>query len=68
VVPVEIELCPMSMRWHAGQSLRVIVAGYNMEKPQFEHLPPIQTRNRGHHIVYTGGKYDSYLLVPVVKS
>jgi predicted acyl esterase len=66
VVPVEIELCPMGMRWHAGQSLRVIVAGYNMERPQFEHLPPIQTRNKGHHILHTGGKYAAYLLVPVV--
>jgi hypothetical protein len=54
------------MRWHAGQGLRIIVAGYNMEKPQFKELPPIQTRNRGTHILHTGGKYDAYLLVPVV--
>jgi putative CocE/NonD family hydrolase len=67
VVPVEIELCPMSMQWHAGQGLRVVVAGHNMEKPQFKHLPPIQTRNRGDHILHTGGKYAAYLLVPVVK-
>jgi predicted acyl esterase len=66
VVPVEIELCPMAMRWHAGQGLRVIVAGHNMEKPQFEHLPPIRTRNLGDHILHTGGKYATYLLAPVV--
>ena len=65
IVPVEIELCPMSMRWHAGQKLRVLIAGYNMEKPQFEELPPIRTRNRGTHIIHTGGKYDSSLWVPV---
>jgi predicted acyl esterase len=23
--------------------------------------------NRGHHVIHTGGKYDSYLLVPVVR-
>jgi predicted acyl esterase len=66
-VPVEIGLCPTAMRWHAGQKLRITVAGYNMEKPQFDHLPPIATRNRGEHILYTGGRYDSYLLVPVTQ-
>jgi putative CocE/NonD family hydrolase len=67
IVAVEIELCPMGMRWHAGQGLRVMVAGYNMENPQFKELPPIQTRNRGMHILHTGGKYDAYLLVPALQ-
>ncbi len=66
IVPVEIELCPMSMRWHPGQRLRIIIAGHNLEKPQFDHLPPIQTRNRGGHVIHTGGRYAAYLLVPFV--
>jgi hypothetical protein len=24
--------------------------------------------NRGHHVIHSGGRYDSYLLVPVIPS
>src|SRR5215472_8567412 len=62
IVPVEIGLWPMGMLWHSGQQLQVVVAGHSL-------LPPweprrYELRNRGHHIIHTGGKYDSHLLVP----
>jgi predicted acyl esterase len=68
VVPLEIEIWPSGTRFEAGEKLRLVVQGrdiYNYPKPvmcdRHEH-----TVNRGHHIIYTGGNYDSHLLVPVV--
>ena len=29
-------------------------------------VKPVPTHNKGRHVLYTGGEYDSYLLVPVV--
>ena len=26
----------------------------------------LDTVNKGHHVIYTGGKYDSHLLAPVI--
>lgn len=42
VVPVEIEIPPMAMRWHAGEQLRLLVA-YNMQSPEFNFLAPTKT-------------------------
>lgn len=66
VVPVEIPIRPISMRWRSGEQLRVVVAGYEVMGPPFPFLPPIPTRNKGEHIIHAGGKYDSHLLVPVI--
>jgi uncharacterized protein len=70
IVPVEIGIWPMAMLWHAGQQLRVTVQGYNVSWLEGLHQgPPIfkfETRNKGDHIIHTGGKYDSHLLVPVI--
>jgi hypothetical protein len=30
------------------------------------NLPGPVTRNKGHHIIHTGGRYDSYLFIPKV--
>ena len=67
IVPVEIEIWPMSMFWHAGQQLRVIVSGHYLREPEcwYEGYK-WELRNKGDHIIYTGGKYDSHLLVPVI--
>jgi predicted acyl esterase len=65
IVPVEIEINPHSRIWHAGQSLRVQVAGRYIREGWFEPLT-WETDNKGNHIIYSGGKYDSYLQVPVI--
>ncbi|HXJ16743.1 MAG TPA: CocE/NonD family hydrolase [Candidatus Polarisedimenticolia bacterium] len=68
VVPLEIELWPSGTRFEAGEKLRLVVQGtdiYNYPKPVMcdRHEDAV---NRGHHILYTGGRYDSHLLVPIV--
>ncbi len=66
IVPVDIGLWPVSMLWHKGQQLRLIVAGYDLAPMPFAGIKPIVTRNKGEHIIHTGGKFDSHLLVPKI--
>jgi len=66
IVPVEIPLNPIGMRFHAGEQLRLIVAGHDLAGPMIPGVPPAPTRTKGKHIIHAGGKYDSHLLVPVI--
>ncbi|MHB8763954.1 MAG: CocE/NonD family hydrolase [Deferrisomatales bacterium] len=80
--PLEIEIWPSGTRFAAGEGLRLTLRGSDFKKPEaapapVAGLPPTVRRsplalhedtvNRGHHVVHTGGRYDSYLLVPVVE-
>jgi predicted acyl esterase len=63
-VCVEIELWPSSTRFEAGDRLRLVVQGTDVYGPgPFAHGP---LRNAGRHMIHTGGRYDSHLLVPVI--
>ena len=65
IVPCEIEILPTSRIWHKGQQLRVIVTGHYISENWF--LPVgYDPENKGNHIIHTGGKYDSYLQIPVI--
>lgn len=68
IVPVDIEIWPSSTRYLAGESITVTVAGQDIfDYPEdviilrHRHLV-----NRGRHMIHAGGRYDSYLLVPVI--
>ena len=68
IVPLEIEIWPSGTRFEAGEKLRLVVQGtdiYTYTKPVMcdRHEDSV---NRGHHALYTGGRYDSHLLVPDV--
>ncbi|MGD0656958.1 MAG: CocE/NonD family hydrolase [Syntrophorhabdales bacterium] len=65
IVPVDIEIWPHSRIWHKGQQLRVLVSGHYIREGWFE---PFfwDTNNKGKHIIHSGGKYDSYLQIPVI--
>ncbi len=68
VVPLEIEIWPSGTRFGAGETLRVVVQGtdiYRHPRPCVQDLHE-DTVNRGDHIIFGGGRYDSHLLVPVV--
>jgi predicted acyl esterase len=68
-VAVDIEMWPSSTHFDAGQGLRVIVQGTDLNAYEGEglhyanHYP---LHNYGRHVIYTGGKYDSHVLLPVV--
>ena len=74
IVPVEIELWPSSTLFERGEKLRVVVQGSDiyaypypeegdMPRPTVAHTATV---NKGEHVIYSGGKYDSHLLVPVI--
>jgi predicted acyl esterase len=62
VVPVDIAIMPTAMRWHAGQQLKLTIAGTYVKGPAL----PLTTLNKGTHVVHTGADHASYLQVPVV--
>ncbi|MBL5972302.1 MAG: CocE/NonD family hydrolase [Candidatus Leucobacter sulfamidivorax] len=67
IVPLEIPLWPYSIRFHAGEKLRLRVHGVDrLKRPEFPQLPPDPTLNRGRHVIYAGGEYDSHLLLSEV--
>jgi uncharacterized protein len=68
VVAVEVEIWPSGTRFAAGEQLRLIVQGSDVYKypPGIVNVGHSQTRNAGTHIIHTGARYDSHLLVPAV--
>ncbi|CAN7741005.1 CocE/NonD family hydrolase [Variovorax sp. LjRoot290] len=66
-VPVEIDVWPMSMRWHAGETLELTVNGVDtLVRPELPQLPALPTLNKGAHVLHVGGRYDAHLLLPFV--
>lgn len=70
IVPLEIEIWPSGTRFEAGEKLRLIIQGSDIYQYPRElvYARHEDTVNKGRHLIYTGGPYDSYLLVPVVPS
>jgi hypothetical protein len=67
IVPIEIGFWPYSMRWRAGEILELVINGVDLlVRPEFPQLPPIGTINKGEHVLHVGGRFDSYLLVPMI--
>ena len=65
---MEIEIWPSGTLFEAGETLRLVIQGSDIcayPKPIMcdRHEDSV---NAGNPIIYTGGKYDSYLLLPVV--
>lgn len=65
IVAVDIEIWPSSRIWHPGEQLRVEIMGHYERIDWFEPFA-WNTNNKGNHLIHSGGKYDSYLLVPVI--
>ncbi|HKP59728.1 MAG TPA: CocE/NonD family hydrolase [Polyangiales bacterium] len=64
IVTVEIEILPSSTRFEAGEGLRLLISGKDVFSNAMHHHR--ETCNAGRHTIYTGGKYDSHLLLPVI--
>lgn len=67
-VPVDIEIWPTNIMFEAGEGLRLVVRGSDYplaNKSGFvlRHWPLV---NDGHHIIHTGGQFDSFLLLPTI--
>ena len=69
-VPLEIELWPFSVRFAAGESLRLVIAGADIYQKEEGLMLPFalheNTRNRGSHVFHSGGSHASSLLLPFI--
>ncbi len=65
IVPIDVEFYPHCRIWHKGEKLRLRICGRYIREGWFEPFS-WNTNNKGNHIIHTGGKYDSYLQIPVI--
>ena len=65
IVPVDIEIVPTARIYHKGEKLRIQIAGRYIREGWFEPLA-WDTDNHGNQIIYTGGKYESFIQCPVI--
>lgn len=65
VVPVEVQIWPLGMRWSAGQQIQLVIAGQKLSGTEFPGLAGPDTVNRGRHVIHTGGPHASHLMIPV---
>ncbi|MCL2376470.1 MAG: CocE/NonD family hydrolase [Defluviitaleaceae bacterium] len=65
IVPVDVEIVPISRIWHKGQQLRIQISGRYIREGWFEPLR-WDTDNKGNHIIHAGGEYESFLQIPVI--
>ncbi len=69
-LPLEIEILPSGTRFGPGETLRLVIQGrdiYRYPRPLIQALHD-DLVNRGRHVIYSGGGYDSHLLVPVLSA
>jgi len=65
IVVCEIAIWPSSALFHAGEILAIDISGkYGVKNDLLRGFNDLV--NKGRHSVYTGGKHDSYLMVPVI--
>jgi hypothetical protein len=70
IVPLDIPLWPMGIVFASGEGIMLRVAGHCMIYPEVEMLAltkPVDA-NFGTHVIYTGGKYNSHLILPVISA
>jgi predicted acyl esterase len=63
IVPAEIEIVVSSTLFREGETLRLIISGDTQIYSTRHHFEKF---NKGMCSIYTGEKYDSYLLIPVI--
>lgn len=65
IVPVEIEIWPSATLFEAGSTLQLTIQGHDAARyPAFRHGRRV---NRGLHTIFTGGRYESRLAIPLNK-
>lgn len=68
VVPVEITLWPMGMVFAPNEGIMLRVAGHFLSAPLNEAMKSEEPddENIGQHYIHAGGRYDSFLTLPIV--
>jgi predicted acyl esterase len=76
IIPVDIAIMPASEIFHAGEQLRLTIAGHEFTAPPgappagllafMPKLPPLPTNNAGVHVIHGGDDRQSFLQIPVI--
>lgn len=68
IVPVVIPLWPTSLFFRKGDKLQISVAGYDFMGHAVPGGEPnrVLPDNHGRHIIHTGGRYDSRIVLPTL--
>ncbi len=68
VVAADVEIWPSGTRFRGGEQLRLVIQGRDVYQypPGIVKMAHSVTRNAGTHVIRTGGRHDSHLLVPVI--
>lgn len=64
-VPLDIDMFPVCLAFHAGQQLRLTVSGFNSLGGVMPRQGTVTPDNRGRHVIHTGGSDASYLQLPL---
>lgn len=67
---VAVEIWPFSTSFKPGETLRLVVAGSDIYRPEEGVMLPFplheNTRNKGMNILRSGGRHPSRLRLPIV--
>jgi len=70
IVLLDIEIWPSGTCFKAGETLRLMVQGTDINRYPKDKVPVYfrheASANKGRHTVHAGGEHESYLLVPVI--
>ncbi|KAM0746726.1 alpha/beta-hydrolase, partial [Meredithblackwellia eburnea MCA 4105] len=68
IASAEIGIWPIGMVFGPGEGLLIRISGHDMAFPevQIAALKEPEDDNEGRHVVHTGGKYDTHILLPVI--
>jgi predicted acyl esterase len=66
IVPCEIPILPTSTLFRKNETLKLDISGiYRGGEKVDVPFGYTDTVNKGTHSIYTGGKFDSYLMIPI---
>jgi predicted acyl esterase len=66
VVNLQIQILDAATRFEAGEKLVIDIRGYDQIAGAGMIPQHPENRNRGRHVIHTGGEYASSLLLPFV--
>ena len=65
VAEIEIDLSPIGLVFYAGEQLRLVISAQNALGPVMPAIREYVPQNSGQHVIHTGGRYPSYLQLPI---
>lgn len=65
IVPADIVMMPIGMVFYPGEQLRLVISSKNESGAIVPWSMPYQAQNKGQQVIHSGGKYVSYIQVPV---